>query len=279
MPWASGALGGHWASTEKGHWGMDLLDGVEVACFDLFDTLIHIDTQQLPPVEWDGHSVRSTIPILHERIFAPRGIALEELVRTLRALWGELRAERRSELGSDDERWRETPAVEKYRRMLGGFDAIAEADVEELAEEIARLHHATLVSAAVPAEGAGALLAGVREREILTVLVSNWDHARAGSAMLEQTGLADLLDHVVISEAVGMRKPHPKIFEEALAPFDAAPASALHVGDLAEPDAWGAGRLGFKTVWIDRKREGWPERLHPQPWLTVSRLADLLDRL
>jgi putative hydrolase of the HAD superfamily len=258
---------------------MDLLDGVEVACFDLFDTLIHIDTERLPPVEWDGRSVRSTIPILHERIFAPRDIALEELVRTLRAMWGELRAERRSELGSDDERWRETPAVEKYRRMLGSFEAIPEEEVEELAEEVAHVHHESLVSVAVPAEGAGELLARVRARGVLTVLVSNWDHARAGSAMLAQTGLAELLDHVVISEAVGLRKPHPKIFEEALAPFDAAPASALHVGDLAEPDAWGAGRLGFKTVWIDRKREGWPERLHPQPSLTVSRLADLLERL
>jgi putative hydrolase of the HAD superfamily len=258
---------------------MDLLDGVEVACFDLFDTLIHIDTEQLPAVEWDGRSVRSTIPILHERIFAPRGIALAELARTLRAIWSELRAERRSELGSDDERWRETPAVEKYRRMLRSFDAIAGDEVEELAEEVAHVHHQALVSAAVPAEGAGELLARVRERAVLTVLVSNWDHARAGSAMLQKTGLAELLDHVVISEAVGLRKPHPKIFEEALAPFDALPGSALHVGDLAEPDAWGAGRLGFKTVWIDRKREGWPERLVPQPTLTVSRLADLLDCL
>jgi HAD superfamily hydrolase (TIGR01509 family) len=258
---------------------MDLLDGVEVACFDLFDTLIHIDTDRLPSVEWDGGSVRSTIPILHERIFASRGVALKELVLTLRAMWTALRAERRSQLGSDDERWSETPAVEKYRRMLRSLDAIDEAEVEALAEEVAHVHHESLVAAAVPAEGAGALLEGVRERGVRTVLVSNWDHARAGSAMLEGTGLAELLDHVVISEAVGLRKPHPKIFEEALAPFDAAPESALHVGDLAEPDAWGAGRLGFKTVWIDRKQEGWPERLHPQPSLTVSRLADLLSRL
>ena len=41
------------------------------------------------------------------------------------------------------------------------------------------------------------------------MLVSNWDHARAGSAMLSQTRLGPLLDHVVISEAVGFRKPRP----------------------------------------------------------------------
>jgi putative hydrolase of the HAD superfamily len=109
------------------------------------------------------------------------------------------------------------------------------------------------------------------------VLVSNWDHARAGSAMLAQTRLAPLLDHVVISEAVGVRKPHPKIFEEALAPSGAAPQAALHVGDMAKADAWGAGRLGFRTVWIDLGKEGWPDTFVPAPSLTVASLTDLLE--
>jgi putative hydrolase of the HAD superfamily len=82
---------------------------------------------------------------------------------------------------------------------------------------------------------------------------------------------------VVISEAVGFRKPHPSIFDEALAPFDAVPQVALHVGDMAEADAWGAGRLGFRTVWIDREQQEWPEALEPAPSLTVARLGDLLE--
>ena len=134
-----------------------------------------------------------------------------------------------------------------------------------------------LVSSALAVEGAAQVLARVRERGFPTVLVSNWDHARAGSAMLAQTSLAPLLDHVVISEAVGFRKPHPKIFQKALAPFGATPQAALHVGDLAEADAWGAGRLGFKTVWIDLGEAGWPDALEPTPTLTVTRLTDLLE--
>ena len=39
----------------------------------------------------------------------------------------------------------------------------------------------------------------VRARGIPTVLISNWDHARAGQAMLEATGLAERLDHVGLS--------------------------------------------------------------------------------
>ena len=258
---------------------MELLDGIEVACFDLFNTLIRIDRQRLPPLEWDGTTVRSTIPVLHERIFAGRGIDLHELVLAIRSMWEEVQAELRAAESPEDERWREVPAVEKYRRLLRRLETIEENEVAELAEVIADTHHEMLVSASLAVDGAEEVLGRVRGRGIPTVLVSNWDHARAGSAMLAQTCLAPLLDHVVISEAVGFRKPHPKIFEEALAPFGAAPQAALHVGDMAESDAWGAGRLGFRTVWIDLAEEGWPDGLMPAPSLIVAHLTNLLEHV
>jgi HAD superfamily hydrolase (TIGR01509 family) len=256
---------------------MELLDGIEIACFDLFDTLVRIDRQRLPALEWDGATVHSTIPELHERIFARRGVDLHELVRAIRSMWEEVQAELKAAESAEDERWREVPAVEKYRRLLRRLGTVEESELAELAELIANTHHGMLVSASLPVEGAEEVLARVRGRGVSTVLVSNWDHARAGPALLEQTRLGPLLDHVVISEAVGFRKPHPKIFAEALAPFGAVPQAALHVGDMAEADAWGAGRLGFKTVWIDRKEEGWPDAFGPEPSLTVTRLDDLLE--
>jgi HAD superfamily hydrolase (TIGR01509 family) len=258
---------------------MELLDGIEVACFDLFNTLVRIDRQRLPELEWDGAKVRSTIPALHDRIFAPRGVDLHELVRATRSMWEEVQAELRAAEGAEDERRREVPAVEKYRRLLRRLEAVEDDEVAELAEVIADSHHAMLVSASRVVDGAEEVLTRVRRRGVPTVLVSNWDHARAGSAMLEHTRLGPLLDHVVISEAVGFRKPHPRIFEAALAPFGATPQAALHVGDLAEADAWGAGRLGFRTVWIDLGGEGWADELAPTPSLTVRHLTDLLEHL
>jgi HAD superfamily hydrolase (TIGR01509 family) len=258
---------------------MELLDGVEVACFDLFDTLVRIDRQRLPALEWDGTTVRTTIPALHKRIFASRGVDLRELVRALRSMWEEVQAELRAAESAEDERWREVPAVEKYQRLLRRLEVIEENEVAELAELIANTHHEMLVSASLLVDGAQEVLERVRARGVPTALVSNWDHARAGPAMLAQTQLGPLLDHVVISEAVGFRKPHPRIFEEALAASGAAPQAALHVGDMAESDAWGAGRLGFRTVWIDLAEAGWPDRLAPAPALTVASLAELLEHL
>ena len=59
---------------------MDLLDGVEVACFDLFDTLIRIDTSRLPAVRWGGDEIRTTLPVVHEKLFAERGVPLDRLL-------------------------------------------------------------------------------------------------------------------------------------------------------------------------------------------------------
>jgi len=258
---------------------VQILDGVQVACFDLFDTLVRVRTERLPEMHFGDATIRSTIPILYERLFAERGIELDELVAALRSTWTELQAELKRAEGPEDERLKEIPAIAKYRRLLRRLAAIEEHEEAELAQEIAELHHSSLVAASQAIDGAVELLDAVRARQIPTVLISNWDHASAGRAMLEATGLAEQLDHVVISEAVGLRKPHARLFELALAPFDADPGAALHVGDLAEADAWGAGRLGFRTVWIDRDTAGWPDALEPRPDLSIPRLADLLEHL
>ncbi len=55
--------------------------------------------------------------------------------------------------------------------------------------------------------------------------------------------------HVVISEEVGVDKPAPKIFEEALRRVKASPADAVMVGDRLELDISPALALGMKAVW------------------------------
>ncbi len=256
-----------------------LLEGVEVACFDLFDTLIEIDTRRLPEVDWQGERIRSTVPLVHDAVLAGRGVAIEALVTALREMWREVRAEMNRPGLPPDARWAEVPARQKFRRVLHKLGPIPAEEVEALADALAHHHHEALVSAAVAVEGAAEVLERVRARDVPTVLVSNWDHADAGPAILEQTHLTDLLDHVVISEAVGLRKPHPRIFELALAPYGAAPTRGLHVGDTAEADARGAGELGMRTVWIDRAGKGWPGDERPRPSLVVDALAELLEHL
>jgi putative hydrolase of the HAD superfamily len=57
------------------------------------------------------------------------------------------------------------------------------------------------------------------------------------------------MDVVLISESIGIRKPDPRIFAEALAQMGVSPASAMYVGDNPEADVVGARRSGLLAIW------------------------------
>jgi putative hydrolase of the HAD superfamily len=98
-----------------------------------------------------------------------------------------------------------------------------------------------------------ALLA-VRARGARVVTVSNWDVSVL--EVLEQTGLAPLLDGAVSSAAVGVAKPSPAVFEHALSLAGARAADAVHVGDSPSEDVAGALAAGITPVLLDRAGDG-----------------------
>jgi putative hydrolase of the HAD superfamily len=61
-------------------------------------------------------------------------------------------------------------------------------------------------------------------------------------------GLAQRLDFSVFSSEVGVRKPHPEIFERALEALEVEPERALFVGDRLYEDVRGAAEVGMTTV-------------------------------
>ena len=65
-------------------------------------------------------------------------------------------------------------------------------------------------------------LAGLRERGLACLCVSNWDISLQD--VLRRCGLRGLLDGVVISAAAGASKPDPAIFARCLALAGCAPA-------------------------------------------------------
>jgi len=111
----------------------------------------------------------------------------------------------------------------------------------------------------------GALLAALRFRPyaevpgvleelgrlgVARVVVSNWDVSLRG--VVEETGLAALLDGLVISAEVGAAKPDPAIFERALEAAGVGADEALHVGDTVDVDVAGALAAGLRAVHLDR---------------------------
>ena len=94
-----------------------------------------------------------------------------------------------------------------------------------------------------------ALLEALRDRGLKLALVSNTASPQwLLQPILERQGLASRVDAIVLSSEVGKRKPHPAIFERALAELGVDSSQAVFVGDRLEVDIVGASRVGMRTV-------------------------------
>ena len=83
-------------------------------------------------------------------------------------------------------------------------------------------------------------------------LISNMN--APGNRLAEDMGLTPYLDLVVTSGEVGMEKPHPPIFHEALRRARVSAGDAVHVGDQLSSDVDGASNVGIQPILLDRDR-------------------------
>jgi FMN phosphatase YigB (HAD superfamily) len=82
------------------------------------------------------------------------------------------------------------------------------------------------------------------------VVASNWDWSL--HEVLSRVGLRGLVDGVVTSAEVGMRKPGALVFERALEIAGVRAGRAIHVGDSYDEDVLGARAAGVEPVLIRR---------------------------
>jgi FMN phosphatase YigB (HAD superfamily) len=235
--------------------------------FDLFDTLVHFDRARLPLIEVGGRTVHSTAGCLYALLqpHAP-SVSLTQCYEALAASWKE--AER---LRAIDHR--EVAAPERFRDF---FDRLAVEHATlppDLAIVLIEAHRAELAKAATFPAHHGPLLRRLAQHYRLAV-VSNFDYTPTAVGILQAAGVLDVFAAVIVSDAVGWRKPRPDIFRRALATTGADPARTLFVGDRPDIDVEGAHRVGMDAAWINPAREPLPDGLSA-PEYDIRDLADL----
>ena len=92
-------------------------------------------------------------------------------------------------------------------------------------------------------------LEALRPHDRLAV-ISNFDGRLR--MIVEQLGISNYFDHLIISSEVGADKPEPFIFERALELVGVAPDGAMHVGDDPTGDWEGAASVGMHVFRLDR---------------------------
>jgi HAD superfamily hydrolase (TIGR01549 family) len=83
-------------------------------------------------------------------------------------------------------------------------------------------------------------------------LVSNFTSSLFLHNALQTLDLARFFHHVIVSDAVGWRKPHPTIFQSFLDASRCTADDAVFIGDELETDVRGAQRLGIKAILLAR---------------------------
>jgi putative hydrolase of the HAD superfamily len=92
-------------------------------------------------------------------------------------------------------------------------------------------------------------------------------------ATVAELGLAPYFDALVFSSELGVRKPHPAIYQHALAALELAPAEAVFVGDRVREDIQGPQAVGLRAVLCREHRQEPLGAAHPDG--IVERFADL----
>ncbi len=208
--------------------------------FDLFDTLVDLDLQGLPSVRVGERSFPSTVGLLHERVREVNDVSLERFANTLSEVDKELRAPRA-------ERGRELATLERFEAVLAKL-GVGEP---ELAQRLTEVHMGCVREQVTHLAHHGDVLDALRGRVRLAVC-SNFSHSQTALRVLEDAGLRWYFDAVIVSDAVGWRKPRAEIFHATLGALGTAPEETLHVGDSLAADVAGAAALGLRTAWLTR---------------------------
>jgi HAD superfamily hydrolase (TIGR01549 family) len=235
--------------------------------FDLFDTLVLFQRERLPEIQINGRTVRSTAALVHEafRPFAPE-VSLGDFGGALFWSWQEAERIRNGT-------HREVAAAERFGMIFERLGLDAAAMSREALPVLLATHMRELSKAVVFPAHHRDVLAALKERYQLAV-VSNFDYTPTARLVLEREGIAHLFDEILVSDAVGWRKPAPQIFEEALGRLGLAPDAAVFVGDRADIDVAGARGVGMRAVWINREAAALPEGA-PMPDHEIRDLSEL----
>ncbi len=178
----------------------------------------------------------------------------------------------------EQRRMEEVDQAELFRQSLSGIGFDLPDDV---IEHIVALDHSAYSNSITVEPEVLAALDELRRARYRMGLVSNIslrpDLMRAD---LERMGLAKYLDAMVFSSEVGLRKPDPRIFQEALDRLGVEPQETVFVGDRLYDDVSGAQAVGMRAVLTRQFRQEDDPDYAPDAVIShLSELPEVLDRM
>ena len=121
--------------------------------------------------------------------------------------------------------------------------------------------------------GLAETLAALQAQRIRLGVVTNGEVAFQ-APKITQLAIEQYLSTVVISEAIHVQKPDPRIFAQALAEVGCLARRTWFVGDDPRNDILGAASVGLRAIWLTGVQP-WPPE-HPVPPWQIATLGELV---
>lgn len=100
-----------------------------------------------------------------------------------------------------------------------------------------------------------------------------------GNADVRRLGLADYFAFALCAEDLGIGKPDPAPFLEALRRGNVDASNAVHIGDHPSDDIAGAQRAGMRAIWYNPQSKAWDADSRPDAEIhNLSQLPEVLGR-
>jgi putative hydrolase of the HAD superfamily len=224
----------HEVDGDAGRPGVDSVGRVKAVIFDIYNTLLDNDTDEK---RQDTYRFLSLWLSYH-------GVRID--AADLRSLYLEICND---EISKSNEPYPDIDIRTVFSGIItarGGPDPPPEAMVAEMA----LLFRILTTNHLYPFPGVIAMLDALKGKAILGI-ASNAQRLFT-IPELGKFGLIDYFDAMVFSSDLGIAKPSPMIFSEALKTLSVAPEAAVYVGDNLVADIAGAQQVGMKAIWINR---------------------------
>ena len=135
-----------------------------------------------------------------------------------------------------------------YSRLIAEFDVL-EVTVDELLGDYVNRFHEHCVGFT----GLHTMLTTLQDDGYQLGLITN-GRTLFQNKTIDKLFIRPFFSTILVSETVGIRKPHPAIFYEGLTQLGVVAETAVFVGDSPMSDIAGAQAVGMKAIWKDNDK-------------------------
>lgn len=230
----------------------------KVLSFDYWDTLVPIDAERVK-------EMREKRAICLSGIFKKWGYERDaELIRYIsHEIWEIYR-------GYDEEK-----EITLEKILSDVLKSLGIKPFEERVKKILEVYEDFLINAGfktTPNLKEFLKLAKSKDKKI--IIISNTPGGKVEREILKRNNVYDFFDAFYFSSEIGVRKPHPAIFEKAIIDMGVKKEEFVHIGDRPELDVVGAKRAGVISAHYNPKGYKYPEN-YPVPDLIIKDFFEL----